>query len=276
LFSQISAVRADVDINGKTDDVNVSTAPAVYDTDGEVMPLFRVEPNVVDVTVTINRLWQIPVKEPKTVGELEEGLELKSVDYSPKYAEVEGKTTDFNRIDSIELPAIDLSSVVATRSFSYDIRPYLKDADIEIRDGSPTQITVTVTVEATEKRTLIVGVGDYEIKNLGQGLDVAPKSATITIKGRKSELNSLTVASLKPELDLSGLGAGEHSCDIKLELPEGVEVYGDAQTEVVITSVTSGSSSGDTPTEPETSTPEDNTDDISGEDETVPDNADEN
>jgi YbbR domain-containing protein len=272
MFSQIASVKADVDINGKTSDVTVSTAPAVYNASGEVMPMFKVEPNVVDVTVGINKLWQIPVKAPETTGELEEGLELKSIDYSPKYAEVEGKTADFNKIDSIELPDIDLSSVVATRSFTYDIRPYLKDADVNIRDGSPTQITVTVTVEATEKRTLTIN--DFEIKNLGQNLDATPKSARVTLKGRKSELDTITAASLNPQLDLSNLEAGEHSCDITLDLPEGIEVYGDATTTVVITEAVSDTS--DTPADSEAGEQEEAPSDNTGEDETVPDNTDEN
>jgi YbbR domain-containing protein len=270
MFGDIETVQADVDINGKTEDISVSTAPAVYDEAGNVMPLFKVEPTVVDITIGINKQWQIPIKEPTTVGELEDGLELKSIDYTPKYAEVEGKTSDINKVGSIELPPIDLTSVVATKSVSYDIRPYLKDADVNLRDGSPSQITVTVTVEATDQKTIFLNSNAFVFKNIAQGLEANAKGTQVTVKGRKTELATLDTSSVKAEVDLSGLGEGEHTCEIKLELPEGIEIEGEAKTSVVIKGT--NADSADTPNDTgDSSETEDTPADAAEEDETAQD-----
>lgn len=223
-FNMVSSVRAAVDLTGKDSDLSVAVAPAVYDIDGNIMEHFTVDPSVIDVTVGISRRWQIPVEEPEVIGELDENLVLESIDYSPKYIEVEGDIDEINAVESIQLPPVDLSAVESTQTTTYDVRPSLKDTDIQLVDGSPTEVTVTVTVTAKASRDITVSGDDIAVTGLADGLSAQVNDVRLTLNGDGNVIDSLTGAQLSPSIDLSGLGSGWHSVELSITLPDKVEV----------------------------------------------------
>ena len=223
-FNMVSSVRAGIDLTDKDGDVSVAVAPAVYDIDGNIMENFTVDPSVIDVSVGISRRWQIPVVEPEVTGELDENLVLESIDYSPKYIEVEGDIDEINDVESIHLPAIDLSTIESTQTTTYDVRPSLKDTDIQLVDGSPTEVTVTVTVTAKASRDITISGDDISVTGLGSGLSAQVSDVRLTLSGEETAIDALTTAQLSPSVDLSGLGSGWHSVELSLTLPDNVEV----------------------------------------------------
>ena len=224
LFENVGSVRASVDVTGKDSDVNVSVAPAVYDNDGVPMELFTVMPSVIDVTISINRQWQIPVKAPEIKGELNENLVLKSVEYSPKTVEVEGSIEDINKVQTIELPPVDLSQIENTKEIECDIRPSLKGTELKLKSGMPTKITVVVTVEAKVLKNLNVTKDDIQLKGLGNGLIAEIEDIAIPIYGEEEVLKNFNAAQLKPVVDVTGMGIGLHNVPLELTIPENVQI----------------------------------------------------
>ena len=223
-FDMISSVRADIDLSGKNEDVNVAVAPAVYDAEGNIMENFTVDPSVIDVSVGVSRRWQIPVEEPEVTGELNENLILEGIEYSPQYIEVEGDISQMNEVESIQLPAIDLSEVDSSRTTAYDVRPRLTDTGISIVDGSPTEVTVTVSVTAKASRDITLSGDNIAVTGLGGGLDASVSDVRLTLSGKEEAVEAITGAELSPSVDLTGLGSGWHSVELSLTLPEGVEI----------------------------------------------------
>ena len=197
-FNMVSSVRANIDLDGKNDDVSVAVAPAVYDADGNMLEHFKVDPSVIDVSVGISRRWQIPVEEPEVVGELNENLMLDSIEYSPKYIEVEGDIAEMNEVEHIQLPAIDLSEIDSSQTTAYDVRPRLKDTDINIVDGSPTEVTVTVNVIAKSSRDITLKGDDISVQGLGGGLEASVSDVHLTLSGEEDVVETLTAAQLSP------------------------------------------------------------------------------
>lgn len=253
MFDQVAAVKASVDISGKTDDVNVSVAPAVYDTEGVLMELFTVEPDVIDVSIGINKQWQIPVKAPEITGQLNENLVLESVEYEPKQVEVEGSIEDINKVPNIQVPTVDLSTIEHTQTFSYDIRPSLKGTDLQLKSGSPTEVKVTVTVNSKASRDVTIKQGDFEISGLSEGLEADIEDVNITIYGAQELIDSIDAKQLKPVMDLSGQGIGWHNIAFEVTLPENVEIRVTPSTSVVISSRTEQTVHTETVTEEEPS-----------------------
>lgn len=223
MFESVGSVRAGVDITGKDSDVNVSVAPAVYDKEGVPMELFTVLPSVIDVTIAINRQWQIPVKAPEVIGQINENLVLKSVDYSPKTVDVEGSIEDINKVQTIELPAVDLSEIENTKEIKCDIRPSLKGTDLKLKDGTPTEVTVVVTVEAKVLKNITVTKDDIHIKGLGSGLIADMEDVAIPLYGEEEVLKSLNAAQLKPVVDVTDMGTGWHNVPLELAIPDNVQ-----------------------------------------------------
>lgn len=224
MFNKVASVRASVDVTGKTSDVNVSVAPAVYDTEGNIMELFSVEPSVIDVTVSVKKQWQIPVKAPEVIGQLNENLVLESIEYMPKNVEVEGSIEDINKVLSIQVPTVDLSAIEHTQTFTYDIRPSLKGTDLQLKESSVKEITVTVTVSAKASRDITIKQGDFKINNLTDGLAVEIEDVNITIYGSQELLDSVSAKTLEPVIDLKEQGVGWHKLPFTLTLPENVEM----------------------------------------------------
>lgn len=224
LFENVGSVKADVDITGKDRDVNVSVAPAVYDKEGAPMELFTVLPSVIDVSISINRQWQIPVKAPEITGELNENLVLKSVEYSPKTVEVEGSIEDINKVQTIELPPVDLSQIENTKEIKCDIRPSLKGTELKLKSGMPTKITIVVTVEAKVLKNVTLTKKDIQLKGLGSGLTAEMEDVAIPLYGEEEVLKNLDAAQLKPAADVTDMGIGWHNVPLELAVPENVQI----------------------------------------------------
>ena len=224
MFGSVSSVKASVDITDKTDNISVTAAPAVYDTDNIPMELFTVEPETVDISFSIRKQWQLPVDAPETTGELNENLVLEGISYEPKTVEVEGSIEDINKIQSIKVPPIDLSAIENTQIISYDIRPSLNGTKLQLKDDSVTKINVTVTVSSKASRDVTIKQSDFEVKGLGADLNADIDDVNITVYGAQEVIDSLTVAQLKPVIDLSGRKEGLFNLDIGLTLPENVEM----------------------------------------------------
>ncbi len=234
MFKNVSAVRASVDITGKTSDVNVSVAPAVYDTEGNLLELFKIEPAIIDITIDINRQWQIPVNEPEVIGELNENLVLESITFEPKNVEVEGTIEDINKVSNIELPVIDLGVIQHTETFSYDIRPSLKDTDLKLKEGTPNEIKVTVTVKAKASRDITITQEDFTVNNLNSEYVADIEDVNLTVYGAQEIIDTVTAKQLMPTVDLTNKSMGWNNLIFSVTLPEGVEIRTEPRVTVVL------------------------------------------
>lgn len=250
MFSKVGTVKAGVDITGKTDNVEVSVAPAVYDKDGNIMELFTVEPAVIDVSVGIKKQWQIPVTEPEVTGQLNENLVLEGIEYEPKNVEVEGSIEDINKVHSIHVPAVDLSAIEHTQTFTYDIRPSLKGTDLQLKNSSDTEIKVTVTVNAKASRDITINQGDFNITGLADELTAHIDPVNITVYGSQEFIDAISAKQLAPAIDLSGQTVGWHNLTFAVTLPDNVEMRSTPTATVIITNKNNQT----VDTEPETQT----------------------
>lgn len=250
MFSKVGTVKAGVDITGKTDNVEVSVAPAVYDKDGNIMELFTVEPAVIDVSVGIKKQWQIPVTEPEVTGQLNENLVLEGIEYEPKNVEVEGSIEDINKVPSIHVPAVDLSAIEHTQTFTYDIRPSLKGTDLQLKNSSDTEIKVTVTVNAKASRDITINQGDFNITGLADELTAHIDPVNITVYGSQEFIDAISAKQLAPAIDLSGQTVGWHNLTFAVTLPDNVEMRSTPTATVIITNKNNQT----VDTEPETQT----------------------
>lgn len=234
MYSKISEVRADIDVTGKTGDLSFSVAPAVYDKDGNKMELFKVDPAVIDVTMSINKEWELPVKEPETTGEINENLVLESIEYEPKSVSVEGTIEDINKVPEITVPAVALASIEHTQTFTYDIRPSLKDTQLKIKDGSPTEVKVTVTVTAKASRDVTLKQEDFTVSGLASGLAADIETVNITIYGPQAVLDGIKAKDLKPVLDLTDKKEGWYNLPYTITLPDKADVRVTPSAAVVV------------------------------------------
>jgi YbbR domain-containing protein len=177
----------------------------------------------------------MPIKEPEVIGELNDNLVLKSIEYSPKSVEVEGSLDDINKVQSIELPAVNLSTIENTQTFTYDIRPSFKGTDLQLKDGQPTEVQVVVTVNAKASRDITLTQKDFTITGLAADLTSKIEDVNVTLYGEEEYISSITASQLAPKLDLTEQTEGWHSLPVEITLPENVQMRTKPSVTVVIT-----------------------------------------
>ena len=102
-------------------------------------------------------------------------------------------------------------------------------------------LTVTVTVEGIEQRTVTLAKSDIMYLNSPTGYLISfanDDDVTIVLKGLQEDLDALNESTLNPYVDLSGLTAGSHAVALNVTLPDGLALQDDVYIVVELAETT--------------------------------------
>ncbi|MED1865551.1 CdaR family protein [Fictibacillus nanhaiensis] len=249
MIDQISFITGFVDVSDADEAIQTKVPLRAYNQQGDIIDV-QVNPGVAEVSV--------PIKKPKktvpisidTKGKLEEGLTLQSITSDPSEITLTGTTTSLDKIDSYKGITIDLSDIKKDTTLTVDV-PVPDGID----DVSLKEVTVDVNVEktGTEAETETEAgtetdaepetdqettktFSDVPLTLLGNAadkqatiLDPADGVVDVTIRGKKSVLNSLRKSDLQGIVDVSSLDQGTHKVKIDWKNPGDVELTGTVQ-----------------------------------------------
>ncbi|MGD6964709.1 CdaR family protein [Fictibacillus phosphorivorans] len=249
MIEQISFITGFVDVSDADEAIQTKVPLRAYNQQGDIIDV-QINPGVAEVSV--------PIKKPKkkvpisieTKGELEEGLTLQSITSDPSEITLTGTTTSLDKIDSFKGITIDLSDIKKDTTLTVDV-PVPDGID----DVSIKEVTVDVNVEETgneaeteteagteteaEQETdqeTTKTFSDVPLTLLGRDadkqatiLDPADGVVDVTVRGKKSVLNSLKKSDLQGIVDVSSLDQGTHKVKIDWKNPGDVELTGTVQ-----------------------------------------------
>jgi YbbR domain-containing protein len=217
---RIAYVIATLDVDEEINE-NVTREARVQVLDREYNKLdVLVEPEVVDVTVSVvNPSKNVPVTI-KQKGSLPKGTTLKSISVEPKDATIFGRQDVLDTVKEL-LAEVDLSKIKKDSTITVPLA--LQDG---LNKVAPEEVKIKVDVNTTEEKSLsgieITPEGlpdDYEYSIM------TPESGVVdvTLKGQNEEVSKVKKEDFTLALDLSGLEPGEHEVEIEAEGPENVE-----------------------------------------------------
>ncbi|WP_064091701.1 CdaR family protein [Rossellomorea aquimaris] len=217
---KIAYVKATLDINEEINE-NLTREAKVQVLDRELNKLnVSIEPEVVDVTVSvINPSKDVPVVI-KEKGSLPEGTTLESISVEPKEAAIFGRQEVLDSIKEL-VAQVDLSKI--TKDTTLTVPLSLQDG---LNKVAPEEVKIKVDVTTTEQKRL------SGLKLTPQGLGeeyeytiVSPEagSVDVSLKGRSDEVGKITKDDFTLDLDLSGLEPGEHEVEIDAAGPENID-----------------------------------------------------
>jgi YbbR domain-containing protein len=217
---RIAYVIATLDVDEEINE-NVTREARVQVLDREYNKLdVLVEPEVVDVTVSVvNPSKNVPVTI-KQKGSLPKGTTLKSISVEPKDATIFGRQDVLDTVKEL-LAEVDLSKIKKDSTITVPLA--LQDG---LNKVAPEEVKIKVDVNTTEEKSLsgieITPQGlpdDYEYSIM------TPESGMVdvTLKGQNEEVSKVKKEDFTLALDLSGLEPGEHEVEIEAEGPENVE-----------------------------------------------------
>ncbi|MGM0855177.1 MAG: CdaR family protein [Bacillota bacterium] len=217
---RIAYVIATLDLDEEINE-NVTREARVQVLDREYNKLdVQIDPEVVDVTVSVvNKSKSVPVTV-KQKGSLPEGTTLESISVEPKEATIFGRQDVLDTVEEL-LADIDLSKI--TKDSTLTVPLALQDG---LNKVAPEEVKVKVDVNTTEEKSLsgleITPQGlaeeyEYTITSPEEGV------VDVAMKGQNAQVSKVTKEDFSLALDLSGLEPGEHEVEIEAEGPEDIE-----------------------------------------------------
>ncbi|MBH0167429.1 MULTISPECIES: CdaR family protein [Fictibacillus] len=249
MIEQISFITGFVDVSDADEAIQTKVPLRAYNQQGDIIDV-QINPGVAEVSVPIKKPKKTVPISIETKGELEEGLTLQSITSDPSEITLTGTTTSLDKIDSFKGITIDLSDIKKDTTLTVDV-PVPDGID----DVSIKEVTVDVNVEETgneaeteteagteteaEQETdqeTTKTFSDVPLTLLGRDadkqatiLDPADGVVDVTVRGKKSVLNSLKKSDLQGIVDVSSLDQGTHKVKIDWKNPGDVELTGTVQ-----------------------------------------------
>ena len=212
VINKIDSVVAYADVNATLGESTTYDAEIqLYDENGEAIDAsnLTLSETAVKVTVPISKRKTVPVMAD--FSNLPSGFSKESIAYTIDHDSVNiiGTPEAIDKINSVTLSAIDITSVSVSSKNSFDVSAKLPDG-VRILD-SIEHFTVTVNTSSYAERTFAVSGIKYT--GLSSGLSASSDAVIRNVKicGPKAALAKLTADALYAEVDLSGKAAGEHT-----------------------------------------------------------------
>ena len=226
LLSKIKEVRIEVDVEGANSSINVAVEPTYYDGNGEQIDSSLVECNVnsIDAVVEILHTKEVPV-EIHTVGDVKEGYKLITVDYQPTTLTIAGTEDILSDVAFISIDDVDLTGLDADTEVAVDLTTYLPEGIVVGDDVE--QIMVKIAIEKIATKKFDLSAKDIEIlhqkSNYSYTID-SDDELSVTVTGITDDVSGLTVAKLKPSIDVMDMTPGTHLIGIEVITEEGVTI----------------------------------------------------
>lgn len=219
IISHVASAKGIVDIKDVKETVDISTPIKIYDQQGNELEI-DVNPTVVDVKIPVTSPnKEIPLKI-KRLGELPDGLSIRTIFTDPKDVTVYGPKEVIAEISLIEGIEIDLTKI--TENTILEVAVPLPEG---VQKVSPAKVKVVVEVDIEEA----VDVEDIpvEVIGLSERLDMrfltdSEAVMTLTAKGSPSTIERLKKDDIKVYIDLNELSIGEHTVPIQVTGPQNI------------------------------------------------------
>ncbi|WP_171051005.1 CdaR family protein [Bacillus sp. BHET2] len=217
---RVAYVIATLDLEEEINE-NVTREARVQVLDREYNKLdVKIDPEMVDVTVSVvNPSKSVPVTI-KQKGSLPKGTTLESISVEPKEATIFGRQDVLDKVEEL-LAEVDLSKIKKDSTIT---------VPLSLQEGlnkvAPEAVKVKVDVSTTEEKNL----SGLEVTPEGLADDyeytiVTPEGGVVDVamKGQNEEVNKVTKEDFSLALDLSGLEPGEHEVEIDADGPDNIE-----------------------------------------------------
>lgn len=220
-INKVATVKALVDVGSIVDPkADVNTVDKVklvaYDKYGNVVDV-EIVPETVTATVNIESYSGTAKLKviPKNIDKISFGKAISSITTSVNEISIYGDQETVNKYSESYIPIeVDVAGLTDNKTYTVVVpKPE------GIREVSEKTITVKISIGKEESKE----VDDIKIDaiNLGPNLKAGAigensSKTTVVVKGTKEVLDAIDSTTIKATVDLSGLGEGEHTVNVKV------------------------------------------------------------
>lgn len=227
MLNNIKEIKAEVKVDGISEDVTTTVKPVLYDKEGNVVDSNQIDMDASTISVFIE-VWKTKsVKVNLDVsGKPASGHVLVNFDYEPKKITIAAPDSILKNLEEIDLGNIDLDGLTENYESDFNITEHIQEDDVILVDET-SDIKVKATIEKIINRTLGFTAKDITIKGNNNNREVTFDKAnkySMTIEGASSVINNLRISDFDPWINVEGLEEGEHELTVHVKELEGVTV----------------------------------------------------
>jgi YbbR domain-containing protein len=235
-FKKIDHVGVLVTLNGESDNFEKEYSPVLYDEDGEIIDSSNVtfSNDTIVVSTEVLATKEVPVYV-ETKGKPAEGYRLAQTDFKPEQIRVSGSADALKKEVSIKIP-INISGAKKDVEQEVQLADYIPSGLSIV--GDTTTVSVRCEIEVNGSRSFIISASDIAVKNLPSNCTIEYEDETlkysVSLTGKDSVLEGLTLNDLGAYIDLEDLSPGQHSLEVEFNLPSGVKLKKKIKVSLII------------------------------------------
>ena len=227
ILDQIDRAVALIDVEGLAKDSEETAKLELYDISGNPISQTRLGNNLgeggITVSVEVLKIKSVPILLTVS-GTPAEGYKYTGYSSEPETVQIYGEKDVIDKIEEIDVPAIDVSEASEPVQKSVNISEYLPKG-VQLVDEKTANVTVTAMVEEEGTRTINFMVSSIQISNLAEGLQVSYEpDAEIALRfsGDQKALEMLDISNAV-SVDMSAyVVPGGYDVLVEVDIPEGI------------------------------------------------------
>lgn len=245
IISQLDAVKVYVDVNNIDQNLSQKVQPKAYDASGnilsglELLDINDMPIDEVTVNVAVNEYKKVPIDCSANFGIPADGFTLVGIEWEPKEAQIIGTSESIKNITKIQIEPINIAGLNATKTITYSLRDYIVNEDVDIRNGTPGQVNVTIKIAKEETKDFTIPTSNINvIIDSNHQYTFNQENIIVSLKSISSIIDTINIRNdIKYDIDLSGYGEGSYDVPVNVTLPSRVSLSNAPSVNVTISTV---------------------------------------
>lgn len=239
-IGQINSVGIDINVDGQDSDMSGTETPKFYDANGNELALnssVSILGGDISYELTMLKVKTLPL-DFQVTGKVADGYRMTGVECNLTSVSVAGLRSVLGNMSTLPIQSEELSveGATADKKCEIDLYDFLPPGT-ELAGLENSKIEVTLKVEPLQEKIYMVSDNDIELTGISDmytyGLESG--SVSLTVRGLKEDLDSLSPGKMNLTADVSGLKAGNHTAVLKYQLDDAYEMVGVPSVSLVIT-----------------------------------------
>jgi YbbR domain-containing protein len=222
VVGRVERVVLPITIGNQTSDFTSDFTPIAQDKDGQPVTEVSISPESIKATVPIEAAGKSVAVFATLIGTPAEGLEVLDRAVIPATVLIEGDTATLEGLLSVQTEPVDITG--ATGNISQRVGIAGLPEGVRVIDPADGLVEVSVQIAQRSVRQELPGL-HVQVTNLADGLkaEVNPTEVTVVVVGSADVLAQLRTEDLIIQVDVSGLGPGEHLLKPTVSVPPNVQ-----------------------------------------------------
>ncbi len=204
VISKIKEVVVDVNVSGADKTFTITASPQVFDHNGTLMDLERMELSHSEFDITVKLLQTKMVNfYLELVGTPAAGFDYMTFEYEPKEVEIAGTEEELAKVPHIT-GTYNITNAREDIEDEVNIDDFIKYDVILIDDNQ--SAVVNVDVEPLESKSITIPINSLEVDNLPEDKTIEFMNASpiaVKVSGLRSELAKIDQRNIRAHIDLS-------------------------------------------------------------------------